>query len=441
MAITWQIMRNSNNKRGAKLNSTQADSIVSLINHVCIMVLAYAVSHSKCYLEWLDGHRTLRNKSCLALIFGLFSLYAAAAGGVANVRVLGPMLGGLIGGPAVGICAGIFGGIYRFLDLRYAGASEMSLSALLATILAGLSGGLIYRWQKGQLTGVWITAMFAVGFEVFHMALTIAMGYQNEIVIKTVENVAIPMIISHAVGATLFVFITKNIMSARNLEKELLHFDRLNLVGQMAANVAHEIRNPLTSVRGYLQRMQMKNNYNLSKEHCNLMLEELDRTNQIISEYLLLTKEKVSYRENCCLNSLIKTLYPLLDTNALSVNSTITLALETVPTLCLDEKEIRQLLLNLVNNGLEAMPLGGNIVIRTFLAHSTVVLSVSDQGLGIPTKLIDKLGTPFLTTKSEGTGLGLAICYRIAFRHNASIKAETSSTGTTFSVNFALPVN
>lgn len=421
------------------MNSTLAESIVSLINNVCVItVMAYAVSHSKYYLEWLDGKRNLKNKLFLAIIFGLFSLYAAAAGGIANVRVLGPMLGGLIGGPLVGIGASFFGGIYRFLDLRYAGASEMALSALLATFLAGLSGGLIYRWQKGQLPGLWTTAIFAIVFEAFHMSLTIVMGYQDEIVITTVKNVGFLMTISHTIGATLFVFITKNIMNSRKLEKEILRLDRLNMVGQMAANVAHEIRNPLTSVRGYLQRMQMKNNFCVSKEHCDLMLEELDRTNLIISEYLVLAKEKISHRKNCSLNNVINALYPLLYTNAIAVSSSITLLLEDIPTLYLDEHEVRQLLLNLVNNGLDAMPAGGEIVIRTFQNQNKVVLSVSDQGSGISPKLMEKLGTPFLTTKTEGTGLGLPICYRIAFRHNASIEAETSSKGTIFTVNFSI---
>lgn len=419
------------------MNSTLAESIVSLINNVCvIMVMAYAVSHSKYYLEWLDEQRTLKNKAFLAIVFGLFSLYAAAAGGVANVRVLGPMLGGLIGGPAVGIGASFFGGVYRFLDLRYAGASEMAFSALLATFLAGLSGGLVNSWQKGQLPGVRTTAIFAIGFEIFHMVLTIALGYKNEIVITTVKNVGLLMTISHTVGATLFVFITNNIINTRKLEQEILRLDRLNMVGQMAANVAHEIRNPLTSVRGYLQRMQMKNNYNLGKEHCDLMLEELDRTNLIISEYLLLAKEKISHRKNCSLNNIIKALYPLLYSNAIAVNSTVTLVLEDIPTLHLDENEIRQLLLNLVNNGLEAMPSGGEVVIHTLYKQDKVVLSIIDQGSGISPKLIEKLGTPFLTTKTEGTGLGLPICYRIAFRHHASIEAESSSSGTTFTVNF-----
>ncbi|MDD2621239.1 MAG: ATP-binding protein, partial [Syntrophomonadaceae bacterium] len=105
--------------------------------------------------------------------------------------------------------------------------------------------------------------------------------------------------------------------------------------------------------------------------------------------------------------------------------------------LFLDNKEIRQLILNLVNNGLEAMSSHGEVTIKTFWEEEKVVLAVQDQGQGVDHSLLDKIGTPFLTTKEQGTGLGLAVCYRIAEQHNAKIDLETSSNGTTFFVKFS----
>ena len=116
------------------------------------------------------------------------------------------------------------------------------------------------------------------------------------------------------------------------------------------------------------------------------------------------------------------------------------LDLTTTPKLLLDENEIRQLLLNLVRNSIEAMPNGGTMVIGTFSEESNIILSVSDQGSGIPSHVLDHLGTPFITTKDVGTGLGLPICYQIAHRHNANIKVDTSNEGTTFFISFAIPV-
>ena len=101
----------------------------------------------------------------------------------------------------------------------------------------------------------------------------------------------------------------------------------------------------------------------------------------------------------------------------------------------LDEKEIRQLILNLVRNGLEAMQPGGTLTLRTFKENGDIVFP-SGSRKGIEPKVLEKIGTPFFTTKDNGTGLGLALCYSIATRHNAKIEIDTNDRGTTFFVKF-----
>ena len=107
-----------------------------------------------------------------------------------------------------------------------------------------------------------------------------------------------------------------------------------------------------------------------------------------------------------------------------------------IPDLLLDKKEIHQVIHNLTRNGLEAMPPGGCLFIRTYKDGDVVVLAVQDQGKGIEPDVLEKLGTPFFTTKENGTGLGLAVCYSIAARHNAKIEIETGADGTTFYIKF-----
>lgn len=233
--------------------------------------------------------------------------------------------------------------------------------------------------------------------------------------------------------------IIRDVTARRELEEIAARVDRMNMVGQMAVSVAHEIRNPLTTVRGYLQMLSYKEECSIHKDRYNLLIEELDRTNTIISEYLLLAKDKVADLQSCCLNTIIRTLHPLMQASAVVSNVDVNIDLKDIPKLNLDKNEIRQLLLNLVRNGLEAMPSGGEILIRTFLEENKVGLSISDQGPGIPSHIVKHLGTPFLTTKESGTGLGLPICYRIAYRQNADIHVETSEQGTTFLVYFRLP--
>ncbi|MDF2636418.1 MAG: multi-sensor signal transduction histidine kinase [Pelosinus sp.] len=234
--------------------------------------------------------------------------------------------------------------------------------------------------------------------------------------------------------------IIRDITTRKNLEKTTSMLDRMNMVGSMAATVAHEIRNPMTTVRGYLQVMGRKEKYQTDKEKFELMIAEIDRANSIIREYLSLSRQKRASLQNGSLNTIIEALFPLIQADANSSKVHVSLNLTAITELLLDENEIRQLLLNLVRNSIEAMPEGGNLAIHTFQEDSNIVLSISDQGSGIPSDILDNLGTPFITTKDTGTGLGLPLCYQIAHRHNAKIKINTHHEGTTFFVYFSPPI-
>ncbi len=237
--------------------------------------------------------------------------------------------------------------------------------------------------------------------------------------------------ITHVLG------IAEDITVKRQMEQDMAKLDRLNLVGEMAAGIGHEIRNPMTTVRGFLQLLSGKEDCRNYEEYFNLMIEELDRANSIITEYLAVAKDRPVNLKMQNLNSLVKAMIPLLNADAMNSEKSIEVDLQPVPDLLLDEKEIRQLLLNLARNGLQAMQPKGRLTIRTFINRDAeTVLAVSDQGCGIAPEVLDKIGTPFFTTKDEGTGLGLAVCFSVAARHNASIKIDTGTTGTTFYVVF-----
>ncbi len=223
-------------------------------------------------------------------------------------------------------------------------------------------------------------------------------------------------------------------------KKEFRRLDSLDLIGKMAANIGHEVRNPLTTVRGYLQYLSCKEQFKVHAEMFGLMIGELDRTNAIISEFLSLSKNKVVRLEPKNLNTIIRAIYPLLDIDALADNKSIILKLDdTIPHINLDESEIRQLIINFVRNGLEAMTDKGVLIIRTWHYDQYVLLVIKDNGSGIPDSVIEQIGTPFVTTKENGTGLGLSVCYSIAARHQANIDFTTDKNGTEFTVYFKLP--
>ncbi|MDD4334581.1 MAG: ATP-binding protein, partial [Desulfotomaculaceae bacterium] len=231
--------------------------------------------------------------------------------------------------------------------------------------------------------------------------------------------------------------VVSDISERKRLEEEMSRLERLNLIGEMAAGNGHEIRNPMTTIRGFLQMLGEKKECINFREYYNLMIEELDRANSIISEYLSLAKNKAVSKKYHNLNHILKALHPLIQADAMRTDMYVHMVLEDIPDLLLDEKEIRQLILNMVRNGLEAMTLGEKITLKTFTEGDKVVLAVQDQGTGIEPDVLGKMGTPFFTTKDSGTGLGLAVCYSIAARQNASIRVETGPTGTTFYVDFS----
>ncbi|MCW2278788.1 PAS domain S-box protein [Heliophilum fasciatum] len=230
--------------------------------------------------------------------------------------------------------------------------------------------------------------------------------------------------------------VAQDITELKKYRNEINRLDQLHLLGETAAGIAHEIRNPMTTVRGYLQIYQRKPDSPLSSHHMDLMIKELDRANHIITEFLSIARTHPGDQQRCDLNQLLEAMEPLLVTDAVQFSHQVIFNCQPIPQLLLNQKEIRQLLLNLVHNGFEAMAPGGRLIIATSATRSHVLLQVSDYGSGISPEHLKKLGTPFFTTKDKGTGLGLAICYSIAARHQANIEVQSSSQGTTFSVRF-----
>lgn len=230
--------------------------------------------------------------------------------------------------------------------------------------------------------------------------------------------------------------IFKDITEQKKIQEEMARLDRLNLIGEMAAGIGHEIRNPMTTVKGFLQLLSERDKNFKDKEIFDLMVSELDRANSIITEFLSLAKNKKVEFKKRNLNSILKSIFPLIEADAIKEDKNICLDLGDIPYLLLDKKEIHQVILNLTRNGIEAMSPKGCLTIKTFLEGEEVVLAVQDQGKGIKPEVLEKLGTPFFSTKDNGTGLGLAVCYSIAERHNAKIDIETDPTGTTFYIRF-----
>jgi signal transduction histidine kinase len=231
--------------------------------------------------------------------------------------------------------------------------------------------------------------------------------------------------------------IIQDVTELEMLRNELDNVDRLSLVGQMAASITHEVRNPMAVVRGFLQLMQEKSPDSLN-HYYRIVMEELDRANSIINDFLSLAQNRIAEKEESQLHDIIHELSPLLWADANLRGQSIELMLaHNVPKLHLNAKEIKQVVLNLARNGMEAMNDKGVLTLETRMVDDKVELCVHDTGPGIPSVKQEKLFEPFYTTKAKGTGLGLSMCLSIVERHNGTISVESEEgQGTTFKVAF-----
>jgi len=231
--------------------------------------------------------------------------------------------------------------------------------------------------------------------------------------------------------------VARDITRHRRLEKEIAQLDKLNTIVELASVISHEVRNPMTTVKGFLQLLYDKIKEEEFKEYFEIMIEEMDRVNSILQEFNSIGKnKKESTRSRHNLNTIIHSLAPLLEADAVFQGKTIKFNLQTTSDLEVNGNEIRQMILNLTRNALESMDSNGSVTMKTYTRDGKVILSVQDQGKGIEAKNLEKLGTPFFSTKEAGTGLGLYVCYEIAQRHEAHIEVDTGPNGTTFSIIF-----
>ncbi len=223
--------------------SSILELLLVLVEKICVIVIiAYLITRTKHFREILDKRFTLKNRAILILIFGAFSIFGTYTGieifgAIANVRDLAPMIAGLIGGPVIGLGAGLIGGIHRyFLD----GLTCVPCS--LATMLAGLFGGIIYLLRKGKFIGVPGAVLFAALMETFHMALVLLLSQPYSEAVKVLEDFSMPMILSNSLGMLIFAFIISNrIRERETVEERDKYFDELERK-RYELKIAHDIQ-------------------------------------------------------------------------------------------------------------------------------------------------------------------------------------------------------
>lgn len=237
---------------------------------------------------------------------------------------------------------------------------------------------------------------------------------------------------------TAFIHISRDMTEHSRMEELLRRSEKLTTVGQLAAGVAHEIRNPLTTLRGFLQMQQKTKSIN--QLHTDIMLSELDRINLIVSEFLILAKPQAVHFQVRDVRFAIGDVISFLDSEAHLHNIEFKVHFSSCPVLVhCEENQLKQVFINIIKNAMEAMPSGGLITVTLNGDSDRVaVIQITDEGIGIPKENLQKIGEPFYTNKEKGTGLGVMVSQRIIESHKGTMDI-TSEIGKGTVVTLTLP--
>ncbi len=234
--------------------------------------------------------------------------------------------------------------------------------------------------------------------------------------------------------------VTIYIIEMTNFQLKMMHelhkAEKFSAISQLAASVAHEIRNPMTTIRGFMQVLQGERNLSDDQNlFISISLQELDRTQTIIDNFLSLAKPNTGGMTKINLSRLLREIIDFMRSYSHLANTELVEGIDKNLWVKGDAHEIRQVFINILKNGIEAMPGGGSIYIIAKIDKGYVKVQFRDEGVGMKKSQLERLGHPYYSTKEKGTGLGLMISYDIIQRMRGKIVVDSEEgKGTTFTI-------
>lgn len=236
--------------------------------------------------------------------------------------------------------------------------------------------------------------------------------------------------------------IFSDLTARKETQRRLAQTERLATLGELMAGVAHEVRNPLTAIRGYVQIIRQQTSLSVHQEYLSVVLKEIDSINRVIQQLLDFSRPRQSQWQQVLLNSLIEETLILVQTSGVQARIAFNVEQDKgLPAIVADRELLKQVILNILINAVQAINARGEIRIRTWQYSATQqAVTIEDNGCGIDLALQKKIFDPFFTTKASGTGLGLALSQRIINAHQGDIHvASMPGCGATFTL--ILPIN
>ncbi|MCM3586677.1 ATP-binding protein [Mesobacillus maritimus] len=353
-----------------------------------------------------------------------------------DLRMVPWFLAFIYGGKSVGIFVTLFYAFLRFL----VGGPGMG-PAFLVLFLGGFVilefRKYYFNWTRSikivrsmLLTFVLVTLLPILG--IFLLG--------NSLILETIHLIGV-FILANVLSVWLAVHLFESHREKQELIKEIQKNEKLQVVGQVAASVAHEIRNPMTSIRGFIQLLTgSKNIDSTERNYLNICIDELDRANDIISDYLSLGKKHEQEPQQLidvsalALKS-VNTLYSYANLN----NAAISIETSEGAIVLGASSRLQQLIINLIKNAIEASKQNGKIHVSVLIKGDQVEMNIEDSGIGMTGEQLENIGLPYYSTKEKGTGLGLMVSLQIIKEMNGYLNVQSKQNkGTIFKITFPL---
>ncbi|MFI8575334.1 ATP-binding protein [Rossellomorea aquimaris] len=330
------------------------------------------------------------------------------------------------------------------------GGKRMGFSTFTAMLLIGLFTNhvmvflivnytiysvLLIPLSKWYRKGTWKNKMILISIFYFFIPVTRSLYlFQNN------EIEQLPLVASSTliiwITLILTIYLIENRLEQNRIKKELMKAEKFTIVSQLAASVAHEIRNPMTTVRGFMQLLQRETLTTEQKSFIDISIQELDHAQDVINQYLSLAKPQTEEYEMFSLTDTMNESVDVMSTYAVMSSIEIKKNIEADLMIKGIKIEVKQVLLNLLKNAIEAVKEDGEITAKATLQNDgRIMIVIQDNGVGMPPEQLKVLGRPYYSTKEKGTGLGLTVSYQIVKRMKGEIQVESEvGVGTTFRV-------
>ena len=304
---------------------------------------------------------------------------------------------------------------------------------LVLTLITTLLFLFTQKYRLFTLRNKALVVSFIFSVPVIHKILYLYMNHQME---------QLPFMIiffmSAWISLMMVVFIIDYVDEHQQIQQELQRADKLNVISQLAASVAHEIRNPLTTVQGFLQLMSIEPQvHSKHKNYIDISLKELNDAQSIINDYLSLAKPQTEELSSINLSAEVKNAVSLINSYSNIKGIRIESSIQDQLHMNGNRAELKQILVNIMKNGIEAMKDNGLLTVRLYSNLGEIFIEIIDTGMGMTKEQIHMVGTPFYSTKDKGTGVGLTISYQLVHSMKGKVEIESEpGKGTKFTVCF-----